>query len=192
VWRLIGSHVLVMLLAWGAMALIGGSIAAISFGLSKVSQGAQVTATVILVILAYLWFIYAAVRLVFFIPAVVVAENHIGIRRAWHLGKGNFWRIVGIYLVVTLPLGMAVNTVASSLLQMAMGQDGMVMTNPADAQKLFLVMFHALGRIWPYYLVLQFIAMVLQAGLLSGAIANAYSLVTGGSEIAPPPSKVPA
>ncbi len=192
VWRLIGSYLLVMLLAWGAMALIGGSIAAISFGLSKVSQGAQVAGTTILIILAYLWFLYALVRLVFFIPAVVVAENHIGIRRAWHLGKGNFWRIVGIYLVVTLPLGMAVNTVASSLLQMAMGSGGLVMTNPADAQKLFLALFHALGRIWPYYLVLQFIAMMLQAGLLSGAIANAYSLVTGGGEIAPPPSKVPA
>ena len=45
-------------------------------------------------IVAVLWYIYAAVRLVFFLPAVVVAEEQIGLGRSWALGRGNFWRII--------------------------------------------------------------------------------------------------
>jgi hypothetical protein len=86
-------------------------------------------------------------------------------------------------------LGMAVNTVASSLLQMVMGPVNMAASDPAAGQKIMLAMINAIGKVWPYYLALQLISMVLQAGLTNGAAANAYSLVTGGDEIAPPPAK---
>ena len=194
VWRLLGSYVLLMLLAWGMMLVLGLGIAAISYGVGQASAPAQAAVTGILIVLAFLWCIYALVRVAFFIPVVVVAENHIGIRRAWHLGKGNFWRILGIMLIVTLPLSMAVNTVTSSMLQMAMGSEfgGAVATTPAESQRILMDLLHAVGKIWPYYVVLQLINLILQAGLLAGASANAYRLVTGGDEIAPPPAKVPA
>ena len=142
---------------------------------------AQAAVTGILIFLAFLWCVYALVRVAFFIPVVVVAENHIGIRRAWHLGKGNFWRILGIMLIVTLPLSMAVNTVTSSMLQMAMGPEfgGVAAATPAEGQKILMDLLHAVGRIWPYYAVLQLINLILQAGLLAGASANARKVGEG-------------
>ncbi|HEX4303105.1 MAG TPA: hypothetical protein VHZ78_09950 [Rhizomicrobium sp.] len=194
VWRLIGSYLLLFLLFIGGVTLIVGAIAAISVGLSQVSGPWQWLVTFFLGLFAVLGFIYAFVRLSFFIPAVVVAENHIGLRRSWHLGGGNFWRILGIILIVTLPLSMAVNTVTSSMLQMAMGPQmgNMAAATPAESQKIFMTMLHTIGQLWPYYLALQFVNFILQAGLTAGAAANAYNLVTGGSEIAPRPAKVMA
>src|SRR5215831_5327048 len=50
-----------------------------------------------------LLFIYAAVRLIFFLPAIVVAEERIGLGRAWYFGGGNFWRALLSIFVVLLP-----------------------------------------------------------------------------------------
>ncbi len=194
VWRLIGSYLLLFLLFFGGVVVTVAAIAAISIGLSKVSGPAQGLATFFLCLFAILGLIYAMVRVSFFIPAVVVAENHIGLRRSWHLGGGNFWRILGIILIVTLPLSMAVSTVTSSMLQMALGPQmgNMAAATPAESQKILGMMLHAMGQLWPYYAALQFLNFILQAGLTAGASANAYNLVTGGAEIAPPPAKVPA
>ena len=195
VWRLLGSYLLLMLLAWGVILAFVLGIGGISLLLSKVAAPAQVPVTGLLCVIAFFWFFYAVVRVTFFIPAVVVAENHIGIRRAWHLGRGNFWRIIGILLIVALPLSMAVSTIGSSMLQMAMGPDfggNLAGATPAEGQKVLMDMLHALGKIWPYYAALQLVGMILQAGLTAGASANAYNLVTGASDSAPPSTKVPA
>lgn len=193
VWRLIGSYLLLMLLAWGAILVGVLGIAGIALLLSKVAEAAMAPVTGLLIFLAILWFIYAAVRVIFFIPAVVVAENHIGIRRSWHLGRGNFWRILGIFLIVTVPLSMAVNTIAQSILQLGLGPEfgsGMMADDPAELQKLIADVLHAFGRLWPYYAALQLLSFVLQAGLTVGASANAYKLVTGADDA--PPAKVAA
>ncbi len=193
VWRLIGSYLLLTLLAWGAVLACGLGIALVAFLVSKVSEPAASPVTFVLIGLAFLWFVYAAVRVTFFIPAVVVAENHIGIRRAWHLGRGNFWRIVGISLIVTIPLSLAVSTISSTMMQIALGPEfggNMVVNDPAETQKMILEAFRAMGRLLPYYVVLQMFGFVLQAGLTVGAIGNAYKLVTGADDA--PPAKVPA
>jgi hypothetical protein len=131
----------------------------------------------------------------FFIPAVVVAENHIGIRRSWHLGKGNFWRIVGILLIMTIPVGIAAQTIEGPVLQMGLGEVQNVMgahPSPEDMQKFFALLLQAVRKVGPILLLIQLVHWVLLSGLMGGAVANAYSLVTGGPDIAPAPAKAPA
>lgn len=196
VWRLIGSYLMLMVIAWGVLLGFVLAIGGVSLLLDNVWKPGAVAVTVILAIAAAFWAIYAIVRVSFFIPAVVVAENHIGIRRAWHLGRGNFWRIIGISLIVTLPLAFAVNTITSTIFQMALGdqfagiQTGAM--SPEDGQKLVMEMLHAAGRVWPYYVVLQLVNFVLQAGLTVGASANAYLAVTAPNESAAPPAQASA
>ncbi len=48
-------------------------------------------------------FVYVAVRLILVMP-IIVAEGKIGIRRAWSISKGNFWRLIGAHLL----MGMAI------------------------------------------------------------------------------------
>ena len=51
--------------------------------------------------------IYAFVRQSFLITPVVAAENRIGLKRAWALGKGNVWRMFAILLAVLVPVAAA-------------------------------------------------------------------------------------
>jgi hypothetical protein len=180
VWRLIGSYFLLGFLFYGVGLVLVLGIAAISFVLQKSLPAAQVPVTVVLGVVAFCWAIYAGVRVMFFIPAVVVAENHIGIRRSWHLGRGNFWRIVGIWLIVTIPVQTAFSILTSTIVQIAAGPGfGLGPKLDADPGKVSAEMMHLLFSVAPYLVVLMLLYFILLSGLVSGAIANAYNLVTG-------------
>jgi hypothetical protein len=119
VWRLVGAFLLVGLLIIAAFlvfivgaALVGTIIGAVT-GLApgtKPSASAAIalglTAITVIVIL-YCAFIYAVMRQTFLLTPVVVAEEKIGLRRAWSLGRGNFWRMLAIILSIMLPILLA-------------------------------------------------------------------------------------
>lgn len=192
VWRMIGAYFLLMLLVWGVLIAMSTGIGTISYLLSKVNAVAQGLVTALLICAALVWGIYAAVRVQFFLPAVVVAENNIGIRRSWHLGKGNFWRIVGISILVTLPAGMAVSTITSSMFQMSMNVPITPQMTPEQWQHYFTAMLTALRGIGPIFAVVELVYMIAVTGLSIGAVANAYNLVTGAADAAPGSTKAPA
>src|SRR5262249_36729427 len=121
VWRLIGSYLLTLLLVWGGAIVAGALIGVIYYLLAKAAPAAAGPVAGLLAIAAFVYLVYAFVRVYFFVPAVVVAENHIGIRRSWHLGRGNFWRIVGIVLIMTIPVGIAAQMIEGPILQFGMG-----------------------------------------------------------------------
>lgn len=180
VWRLIGANILAMLLLFGGVILAGLAIAAAGFGLNKFAPNVMPLVTGLAVFVGLLVYFYSALRLSFFIPAVVVAENHIGLRRSWHLGRGNFWRIVGILLIVSLPVQMAASTITSTIMQVAMMPSLAFPQAPgADPQKVFADLLELWRRIGPYVVVVQILYFALLSGLTSGAIAAAYLAVTG-------------
>jgi hypothetical protein len=196
VWRLIGSYLLILVLAWGAAIVAGGLIGLGYFLLSKVAPAAAAPITVLLGIAAFLYWIYAFVRVYFFVPAVVVAENHVGIRRSWHLGRGNFWRIIGIMLIMTIPIGIAAQTIEGPILQFGLGGSVQAQLgphpSPEDLRNLVSLLFAAVKKVGPILLLIQLVHLVLLSGLMGGAVANAYNLVTGGPDIAPAPAKATA
>jgi hypothetical protein len=189
VWRLIGAYLLLWLLAVGTLIVLVGGVALVWFALDKVAPAAAIAVTVLLGIAAWVWAIYAIVRVQFFLPAVVVAENHISLGRSWALGRGNFWRIVGVVLVMTIPVGMAMQILEQTILQTALGTGTFYLPpnpTPEQTQQFLSSIFGALKMLWPYLAVLQLVYAILVTGLIAGAVANAYNLVTGGSDIAPP------
>jgi len=185
VWRLIGSYILMYLLMWGGILVTALGISAVGMVLNQLSLKMAPVVLSILVFVAVLAFIYSIVRLSFFIPAVVVAENHIGLRRSWHLGRGNFWRIVGITLVVSLPIQLAFSTISSTMLQIAMvpglGYPSGPLTD-AQGQKLVSDLLEAFGRVGPYYAVLLVVYFALLSGLTTGAVAAAYQALAGDTK----------
>ena len=62
------------------------------------------SASVFRTLLTFCVFIYVMVRLTFLLLPVVVAEHRIGIKRSWQLGKGNFWRMLGLFILIFLPI----------------------------------------------------------------------------------------
>ncbi|HVP83260.1 MAG TPA: hypothetical protein VMS78_00940 [Rhizomicrobium sp.] len=114
-WRLIGAYLLVILIFIAAIAvfIIGSAMIAALFGaMTGATNGAKPSGAaaivmglgaIIGVIAAYCAFLYGLVRQTFLLTPVVIAEEKIGLRRAWSLGRGNFWRMFTILLAIIVP-----------------------------------------------------------------------------------------
>jgi hypothetical protein len=111
-WRLIGSFLLLivaMIVGW-IVVVLGGVLVGVLLGLVT---GATSTSTLGLVgvvlggfVMFILWcgYVYCLVRISFLLtPVIATEEKGFALGRSWALGKGNFWRMFGILLVILLP-----------------------------------------------------------------------------------------
>jgi hypothetical protein len=180
VWRLIGANFLMFFAITGIGIGLTLACSLVIAGANAVlSQGLTVLIGVLLGIAGYCAFIYIAVRWSFFIAPVVVAEGRIGLARAWHLGHGNFWRILAIAIVVYLPVSFAGGLVTQVVIGLFGGPidlnnfpDHPTGTQVAEAlHQLFTAILPAVG----ISMLLQMIAM---AGVSNGAQALAYRQMT--------------
>jgi hypothetical protein len=180
VWRLIGTYALFILVMIG-LGLVGGIALGI---LAVIASMANATVAGVIsgvggVVLA-LALALVAIRLVFLLPAVVVAENHIGLRRGWHLTNGNFWRIVGVMLAIVIPLALVQFCIQwlifGSNFMMTTMQPGMTPDEMA-AQLQQLQTQLASGLI--YMIPVWIIVSILNLGLTAGAGAFAYRALAG-------------
>jgi hypothetical protein len=173
VWRLVGATLLLWLIFIG-MAAAGVVAGLVVFGLSQsfVPAPGRYWIDGIAFFALGCAYLYAFVRISYFVPVVVVAEGHIGIGRAWELAGGNFWRIVAIVLVIVI----AVNVVASMLSAIFMPPFATMMTwgihtDPADLLRHYMTHLTAAS---PVLVLIYLLQNVLLYGLLAGASANAY------------------
>lgn len=190
VWLLLATYILSVVAIIFVFVLTAGVVAAIAVAASHyVAQFGNAIAAVA-IIAGVCWYIYFVVRLTFFLPSVVVAEEQIGLVRAWELGAGNFWRIVLVFIVVFLPVsigfGMIRNAVLAPLVipgdlagrfHPGMSMDD-IMHTYAGFGKAFM---QDLYRAGPFVLVLAVIESIVFLGLGNGAVAAAYRGVTGKS-----------
>lgn len=120
-------------------------------------------------------FLYVMTRLTFFLPAIVVAEEQINFGRSWRLSRGNFWRVLAVWLGVLIPMTIAVALVehfATKLLLPGLGTGA-----ARDARAITL----ALQGMPAVLLIRSLITMAdrtLTIGLESGAQAKAYNELT--------------
>jgi hypothetical protein len=190
VWRMLAAYILAILsfvlivLLTGILGSIAGWAAA-----TMVPQYGKALAVVIGIACVF-WVIYSAVRLFFFLPAVVVAEESIGIVRSWELGGGNFWRIVAVCFVVFVPVAIGFSILQNALVGplMLVHSDMQIhtMTTPEDFRRQWPVIVHAaiqaveqmryaIGAV----ILLQIAHSIIRLGLANGAVAKAYLEVTG-------------
>lgn len=96
-----------LLIIFGAVVFVFGTdmlsgfisvqnIAAPNSGRTSAIQGLGMLVAVLLAI-------FVMIRLVLVMPIIVV-DGKIGIRRAWRVSSGNFWRLVGVHLLVGIAM----------------------------------------------------------------------------------------
>ncbi len=181
-WRLLGASLLIVLIYIGTIVLfVVVAVVWALFGQKFLPHGAAMLVDVLGIIAMVLWLIYMMVRLTFFVPAVVVAEETIGIGRSWQLGAGNFWRIFLTFFMVALPplivFGM-VNSIVSTSLYGAMPIPTFIGNPHPDPQQVLNFYKQILTRMGPLMLALQFVYVVIARALYAGAVATAYRGVT--------------
>lgn len=140
----------------------------------------------LIVVAALCWFVSVVIRMLFFLPPVVVAERRIGLIRAWELGRGNFWRMVAVLLAVLGPVWIGLHAVLFAVVGPLLPMDliahfhaGMARS---DVHQLVLeivrrVLLGFRGMV-PFLIAYALIEQLLYAGLANGAVADAYLSVT--------------
>lgn len=172
VWRMVGALVLVFFISLGivlATALAAGLI--VGLASTYVPSPGRWWVDGIVCAAAVIWAIYAVIRVRFFLPAVVVAEGHIGIGRAWHLAGGNVLRIIAISLVI----GIAVSIVFGIISALFTPPIPLPMFSPhPDPQMIwrwYAVILHTVG---PVLIAVRLVQLAFMAALGAGAAASAY------------------
>ncbi|HEY2444781.1 MAG TPA: hypothetical protein VGI20_03485 [Rhizomicrobium sp.] len=182
VWRMAAAFFLAGLVVVFIACVIAGICAAIWFAAANLSAG--VWAIRVIAILAGICFIvYIVTRLLFFLPAVVIAEETIGIERAWILSRGNFWRIFLVWLAIVVPVLIASWMVSHALLRPFMFWPRAHM----DMRELVRMLVMQFGAFAPIFLVIQFVERLVLLGVGNGAIASAYRAVAGSAAPTPAP-----
>ena len=176
VWMMAGAMILALLIVILVAILSAVAVVAIWFGSGMISIPAAVNIIrAVAIIAAVLWFIYFYIRLLFFLPAVVVAEKEIGFGRAWTLGGGNFWRIVAVTIVVFVPVLIGFSMVETAITGPFMFPmtflQHLDQMKPEDFTK---TLAHQLSLLGPVYVVLLFIRTILFEGLGAGTVGSAY------------------
>jgi hypothetical protein len=134
---------------------------------------------VVLGITGWCGFLYVIFRWSFFIAPVVVAEGRIGLGRAWQLGRGNFWRIFAILLIVSLPISVAGGILSQVFLPMfgGMGDFSHMPEHPTDAE-VWAAMHQLLTAVLPALGISALIQTIALSGVTNGAQALAYRQLT--------------
>ena len=186
VWRMTGALFLAMLVVFIVALIVIAAGTAIWFAASGLG-GAMWLVRVLAVLAGLCLWIYVAVRLFFFLPAVVVAEESIGIERAWNLGGHNFWRILIVATAVVLPIVVVFYIVSLAIFPRLPDLPGGHMGSRELIRTLFL-QFGALGIAG---LLFQIVERVVILAVFNSAIGKAYLAVTGEGA-APAPAAAPA
>jgi len=178
VWRFVGAILLAaIVLAIVALLLV---LIGVLFGflvMPHMPHAAGVAILVLLCIALACAFIYGSVRLCFFIPAVVVAEERIALGRSWQLGGGNFWRIVVVWLLIAIPVWFIIGIVMqATILPIVMSEASRLPHHPTPDE--LKPLFHALLTALPIVLPVALIGGIAIRALMAGAMGTAYNAIT--------------
>ncbi|MGD0144156.1 MAG: hypothetical protein ABSC92_13440 [Rhizomicrobium sp.] len=175
VWLMIGAFILAFLVILLIGGITAGLCVAIWFAAGNIgSPAAAGGVRALAIIAAACWIIYLEVRLLFFLPAVVVAENSIGLGRSWTLGGGNFWRIIVVLIVVFLPVAIGFGMISQALVGPFLPNFEFLSHQPQDPHMFINLLMRQFRVLGPLYLVFALVERIVFWGLGNGAIATAY------------------
>lgn len=178
VWRMLGA-ILLGIVIMVVLVIIGCMLctAAIMFGAPLIPKAYAIAAGIALCAVVVFFLIYAGVRLFFFLPAVVVAENRIGLGRSWSLGGGNFWRIFFVWLLIVVPVGFVAGVILQMTILPVVSMEAMKLPHHPEPKEV-ITFLQGLVPLLPVIFTILILWGIAVRGLLMGAIGSAYNAVT--------------
>ena len=165
-WRLLLAYLVTIVIAFGlalGVAIVIG-IAAVVFA----------PLLVLVPLITLLGIVYVLVRLTFLQPPIAVAEEHGVIRRAWELGKGNFWRMFAVLLAIMIPLAIVQAVVQISLLSSLSIQPPAEDAGPAEVAAFMTQMMAELSILLPFLVPIAIVFYAAMMAMIVSASAFAY------------------
>jgi hypothetical protein len=126
-------------------------------------------------LIGYCGLIFCALRFGFLLVPATIAEEKIGLLRAWQISQGNFWRMFGVALAIFLPimaLLLCLLYLAGGFPQVPAGVSG---AEAAALQNAAGAAFAArMQHYWYLYYSANALISLLMIGLTAGAESFAY------------------
>lgn len=105
-WRLLGGFltamVIIAVVSTIAFAIL--MIIPVAFNLLTKNPTAHAGVAALVVAIFFCVLLFLSVRFLFLLAPVNVAEQQLGLKRAWQLSAGNFWRAFLVVLAIALPV----------------------------------------------------------------------------------------
>lgn len=177
-FRTFGAVLLLVLILIGVAIAIGIALG-IVVGVAAASHN-QVMLSLAMMLLIFGMIcavVFIGVRLGFVLVPATVVEEHISLSRGWILTEGNFWRILGVVLAVTLPI-FFIEAIATVVI---VGPEMLALLSASaqsDPTALSAHLEEIIGRHAPVLIGLRLVFMPFQFGLSIGASAFAYRALT--------------
>ena len=192
VWRmasaiLLGAAIMVVIAMIGCLL----STVVVVFGAPMIPHAYGIAAAVGFCVVVACIVIYVSVRLFFFLPAVVVAEDRIGLGRSWSLGGGNFWRIIFVWLLIFVPVGFIAGVALQMTILPVVFLEAMKLPHEPGPKEV-LAFLHGLIPLLPVVFTILILWGIAVRGLLMGAIGSAYNAVTAEPAVAAEPAEAAA
>jgi hypothetical protein len=169
VWRMAGTFFLAAIVIFLIALVTGGVCVAIWYAASGLGSALWVI-RVVDACAAGAFIIYVLVRLMFFLPAVVVEEETIGLERAWILGGHNFWRVLLVGLAVILPVAIVFHILALAIFGHLGGWQFGAQAGTLEIARAVL----RSGAVSPFGILFQLLERIVLIGVMNGAVASAY------------------
>jgi len=105
-WRLLGGIIVAALAIAATLIVFALAAGVLGFLLGAMGMGKPMLALVVALLIAigYGGAIFIAFRFLFLLTPVNIAEQSLGLTRAWQLSHRNFWRSFAIVLAIMLPI----------------------------------------------------------------------------------------
>ena len=169
VWRMAAA----LFLASLVVLVVGLFSAAVAIALWFAAGGLAGFAWLLRTVIAFVaiaFLIYVMLRLLFFLPAVVVAEETIGIERAWILGGHNFWRIMIVVIAVGFPIVFVFHVLSWAFFGSPTAWLGGRLA-PHELIRTLLLQFGTFGL---FGMLFQIVERILLLAVFNGAIGKGY------------------
>lgn len=180
-WRLLGAFIVAGLAIVAMLIAFALAAGVLSFLLSATGMGKPLLAILVglLFVIGYGGMIFVIFRFLFLLAPVNIAEQRLGIGRAWQLSQGNFWRSFLIVLAILLPMIVAEYAVMFAAIgwpPMPHGEGPQAF----EARRLEWNIATLQAMVTYWYIALPFFAllMVVYIGTICGAQAFAYRKLT--------------
>jgi hypothetical protein len=181
-WRLLGGFIvagLAVLAIMIAFAMVAGLLGFV-LGALGAGKTALLLMVAIAILVGYGGAIFLVFRFMFLLAPVNLAEQRLGIGRAWQLSHGNFWRSFLIVLAIILPVAVAEYALIFAVIGLPPMPHGLSQ-QAFEAARLEwnISLMQAMATYWYVTMPLFLVVIVLYLGAGCAAQAFAYRKLTG-------------
>jgi len=181
-WRLLGGFLAAVLVVAVAALVALIALGVVAFALNLAMPGSKLLGALVPLVgtLVFLCVVaFTGIRFLFLLAPINISEQQLGLRQAWELSAGHFWRLLLIVLAITIPVAIINYAYVYALAGVPSIPSGASREVREAAEMAWRIReLNIMADRWYLTLPLSGLLMLFQFGALCAAQVFAYRLLT--------------